>query len=372
MLCNDFPTRHSCYPTLMDSETQRHQYLDGIKKSAANGLALPAECYRDPAFFDLELEHVLRPGWHPIARWDSLPEVGDFSAIDLFGEPLVIVRDDDEALRVFSNVCRHRAHTVAHGSGNSKSLVCPYHRWTYGLDGGLRGAPLMDEQTGFDRARCGLIELPTESWQGFLLVSLDKEPTSFAKNLEGLDERLQSLGLDEMVTLGVVDFDSPWNWKVMVDNFMESYHHLGIHSDTLQKTNPAKNTYGADVDGPYSLLENPGVEGAPAFLVTQVFPSFLFAAFEGEAFGTWYEMRIDRHDHIHLRVHALAPAAFREVEGAAEALIDAITQVHLEDIPACEAVQHGIASRLWQPGPLSRQESCLARFHQYLADRLSA
>ncbi len=356
----------------MGNETLRDQYLDGIQRSAAQGLALPAECYRDPAFFDLELEHVLRPGWHPVARWDSLPEAGDYCAIDLFGESLVIVRGDDLHLRVFSNVCRHRAHTVAEGTGNAKSLVCPYHRWTYGLDGALRGAPLMDQKPGFDRSRCGLLELPSDSWQGFLLVSLDPNPAPFAENLAGLDKRLEPFAMSEMVTLGVVDFDSPWNWKVMVDNFMESYHHLGIHADTLQKTNPAKNTYGADADGAYSLLENPGIDGAPNFIVAQVFPSFLLALFEGEGFGTWYEMQIDRHDHIHLRVHALATPAFKEAEGAAEGLLEAITQVHLEDIPACEAVQRGIASQLWQPGPLSHQESCLVRFHQHLADRLTA
>jgi len=352
--------------------TTKSQFLEEIHKSAAQGLALPAECYRDPAFFDLELETVLRPGWHAVARWDSLPEVGDYSAIDLFGESLVLVRGEDKRLRVFSNVCRHRAHTVAEGSGNAKSLVCPYHRWTYGLDGALRGAPLMDQKPGFDRARCGLLELPTESWQGFLLVSLDPEPAPFAEKLGGLDKRLESFGLPEMVTLGIVDFDSPWNWKVMVDNFMESYHHLGIHADTLQKTNPAKNTYGADADGPYSLLENPGIDGAPSFIVAQIFPSFLLAFFEGQGFGTWYEMQIDRHDHIHLRVHALATPAVKDAEGAAEGLLESITQVHLEDIPACEAVQRGIASRLWQPGPLSHQESCLVRFHQHLAERLSA
>jgi phenylpropionate dioxygenase-like ring-hydroxylating dioxygenase large terminal subunit len=356
--------------SLVEARTQS-QYLDEIKKSADNGLALPAACYRDPAFFDLELELVLRPGWHPVVRWDSLSEAGDFSAIDLFGEPLVIVRGDDKRLRVFSNVCRHRAHTVANGSGNAKSLVCPYHRWTYGLDGALRGAPLMDEKPGFDRARCGLLELPTESWQGFLLVSLDPEPAPFGENLAGLDKRIESFALGEMVTLGVLEFDSPWNWKVMVDNFMESYHHLGIHTETLQKSNPAKNTYGAEVDGPYALLENPGTAGAPNFIVAQIFPSFLFAIFEGEGFGTWYEMKIDRHDHIHLRVHALAPQSFKETPGAADSLLEAITKVHLEDIPACEAVQRGIASQLWQPGPLSHQESCLVRFHQHLADRMS-
>ena len=358
------------------SEDLRSQYLDEIDHSAKKGLALPASCYRDPAFFELEREHVLRPGWHPIARWDTLAEPGDYRAVDLFGEPLVIVRGDDARLRVFSNVCRHRAHTVASGMGNAKSLVCPYHRWTYGLDGALRGAPLMDELPDFDRAHCGLPELPTESWQGFLMVNLGHDsanrakPTSVEQSLAGLDKRIDSYDLGGMVTLGVLDFDSPWNWKVMVDNFMESYHHIGIHLDTLQKTNPAKDTYAGESDEFYSLLENPGIKGAPAFLVAQIFPSFLIAVFDGDHFASWYEMEIDRHDHIHLRIHIMAPPAFKETEGAADALLDIATKVHLEDIPACEAVQRGITSQLWQPGPLSPQEDCLAQFHRHLAARL--
>ncbi len=344
--------------------------LDEIERSVEGGRALPAGCYRDPAFFDIELERVLRPGWHPIARQDALPEVGDHSAIEVFGEPLVVVRGRDGKLRVFSNVCPHRGHLIAEGTGNAKSLVCPYHRWTFGFDGALRGAPLMEEVPDFERGRFGLLEWPSTSWQGFLLVCLDRNPTPFAEGLSDLEKRLEPAGLRDMVTLGVLDFDSPWNWKIMVDNFMESYHHLGIHADSLQKTNPARETHGGNADGPYSLLENPGVDGADDFLVVQVFPTFLFALFEAGAFATWYEMQIDRHDHFHLRVHVLASEAFRKIPDAPEALIDGVKKIHLEDIPACEAVARGMASRAWEPGPLARQESCLARFHRYLFDRL--
>ena len=204
-------------------------------------------------------------------------------------------------------------------------------------------------------------------------MSLAPEPAPFAASLSELDKRLESTGLAEMITLGVLEFDSPWNWKVMVDNFMESYHHLGIHPDTLQRSNPAKDTHAADLDGAFALLENPGIDDSPDFLVAQIFPSFLISVFEGaNGFGSWYEMRIDRHDHFQLRIHMLAPEAFTKTPGAAESLIKAATKVHLEDISACEAVQRGIASRLWRPGPLSAQEACLVRFHRHLADRLSA
>jgi phenylpropionate dioxygenase-like ring-hydroxylating dioxygenase large terminal subunit len=347
-----------------------HRAVEGIRRSADEGLGLDAECYRDPAFFELEVERVLRPGWHPIARWDDLPETGDYLAIELFGESLVVLRGEDRNLHVFSNVCRHRAHTVVKDSGNARSLVCPYHRWSYGLDGGLRAAPLMKGTKGFERAQYGLPELRTETWQGFLFVSLDADASPFADELGGLDDRLESKGLGDMVSLGVLDFDSPWNWKVMIDNFMESYHHLGIHIESLQKTNPAKGTYSADVTGPFSLLENPGVEDDASFLVAQVFPTLLFSVVDQPRFAVWYEMQIDRHDHFHLRIHAMAPPEIAAAEGVAEMLSDTLTKIHLEDIEACREVQRGLASRLWKPGPLNVREHCLSRFHHFLAEQL--
>ncbi len=348
----------------------RNWYVERVRRGTDEGRALDPACYRDPAFFELELEHVLRPAWHAVARWDALPEPGDYMAIDLFGEPLAVVRDGSGQLRVFSNVCRHRAHTVVAGTGNAKSLVCPYHNWTYGLDGKLRGAPLMTGEEGFDRAHCALPEVAAEIWQGFLMVSLSSEPRPAAEGLAGLDKRIESIGLAEMVSIGVLDFDSPWNWKVMVDNFMESYHHLGIHSGTLQKTNPAKDTYCADADGSFSLLENPGIDAKASFLVIQVFPTLLLSMVEQGPIGIWYEMQIDGHEHFHLRIHALAPPDLAKVEDVGRVMIDTLMKVHLEDIPACEAVQRGLASRLWQPGALSVREACLGRFHRHLAEQL--
>jgi len=360
------------------SPDPQNQKVKNFRSGIRDGRALSADCYRDPEIFELELERVLRPAWTPIARWDALPNAGDYSTVDLHGEPLVIVRGEDNELRVLSNVCRHRAHTVASESGNAKSLVCPYHRWTYGLDGKLRGAPLMEETKGFDRSRCALPELRTESWQGFLMVSLESDPKPFASELTGLDARLGSIPLDEMVTFAVLDFDSPWNWKVMVDNFMESYHHLGIHSNTLQKTNPAKDTYpaepaeAAEISRPYAVLENPGIDDSGSFVVAQVFPTLLFSVVEEGPVAVWYEMQIDRHDHFHLRIHALAPREIAESEEAVATLSDTFLNIHLEDIPACEAVQRGIKSRLWKPGPLNSREGCLRQFHTYLADRMEA
>jgi nitrite reductase/ring-hydroxylating ferredoxin subunit len=348
------------------------QLLALVRRSLDTGTGLAAECYREPAFFALERERVLRPGWHAVARWDALPEAGEHMPVDLLGEPILVVRGEDGTLRAFSNVCPHRGHIVAGDRGRAKTLVCPYHRWAFGLDGALRAAPLMDETPGFDRARCGLTKLRTALWQGFLLVCLDDATPDVLPSLAPLDERLADAGLAELVEIGTLEFDSAWNWKVMVDNFMESYHHLGIHVDSLQKTHPAKGTYGVEGDGPFAILENPGVEEGDHLLVAQVFPTLLFSIVEGIRFGVWYEMQIEGPDRFRLVIHALAPPELARAEGAPAALMGQVEKIHHEDIAACEGVQRGLASRIWRPGPLSVKELCLARFHRHLAQRLGA
>jgi phenylpropionate dioxygenase-like ring-hydroxylating dioxygenase large terminal subunit len=255
------------------------------------------------------------------------------------------------------------------GSGNTKRFVCGYHRWTYDLDGSLASAPLMDEVPGFKRDGCRLPELPLEEWQGFVFATLHPDPQPLAPQLEQLEALIKPSGLGEFVEGGVLDFDSPWNWKVMVENFMESYHHQGPHAKTLQPTNPAKGTHAMDMDGAFVALENPG---ETPFWVLQVFPTMLFALTRGDVpFATWYEMQIDRQDHFDLRIHLLLSPAHAAVPEIVDGVSQALTEIHLEDIPMCEGIQRGIQSRLWQPGPLAVHERCLQQFHRYLAERLA-
>ena len=347
-------------------------FAEGIRRNIEAGRTLAAEYYRDPDYFRVEVERVLRPGWHAVARWDDLPNPGDYASVDVCGEPLVVVRDSARELRVLSRICRHRAHPIVEGSGNAKRFVCPYHRWSYNLDGSLATAPLTEGTPGFSREDCRLPELRTDTWQGFTLVNLDPQAEPISGQLKALDPFLDPHDFAEMETVGVLDFDSPWNWKVLVDNFCESYHHPGPHLETLQKTNPAKDTHYVDgLEGPFALLENPGTKGNPDFHVAIVFPTLLIAQFRGNPVGTWYEMQIDRHDHFHLRIHMLAAPGLID-QDSLEDFRAAFTRVHLEDIEVCNGVQKGLGSRLWQPGPLVRpHEGALDRFHRYLLERLT-
>lgn len=333
--------------------------------------AMPAEFYSDPEFYNLELEHVLRPGWHAVARWDDLPESGDYRAIDLFGERILLVRGADHQLRALSGICFHRAFPIVEGEGNTKSFVCPYHRWTYDSEGRLKGAPFMEDVPGFDRKTRRLPQLPLEIWRGFVMVSSDQEAQPLASQLGALSDLLAPLNLDKAVCAGVSDWDSPWNWKVMLENFTESYHHIGPHVDSLAKTHPARGTHDLPTDGPCAVLENPSLDGTSSFWVVNVFPTLMFAPTRGDLpLCAWYEMQIDRDDHFHLRIHALLPESLANNEEVVKLAQAFLRNVHFEDIPVCEGIQRGIQSRIWQPGLLNRQEATLNHFHRFLIDRL--
>jgi phenylpropionate dioxygenase-like ring-hydroxylating dioxygenase large terminal subunit len=340
----------------------------GEAAELANARALPGVAFTDPAVFDDEVDRVLKAGWLPVARESEVASPGDYRAADLLGEPLVVTRDNAGAVHVLSRVCRHRGMSVVEGAGNAKALTCPYHLWRYHLDGRFAAAPGMERSAAFDRNACDLPRIAAECWGGWVFANLDGKAAPLGPQLAPLAERVAHAAPEALVTAGVVEFDSPWNWKVMVENFLESYHHIGPHSATLQQTNPGLGTYEGQGGDLYTVLENPASEGHAPFVVAAVFPLTLmfFTEAPSPPLGVWYELADLRGDRFRLRVHLLTPPDFAAVPEYVEGFRAQVTAIHLEDIPACEGVQKGVASALYRPGPLSHLEACLFRFHQHL------
>jgi len=346
---------------------------------------LPPHWYADPRTYAREVERVFRGEWLAVGRVEQVREAGDYFSVDLLGEPLVVARDRQGQVRVLSRVCRHRWMPVVEGAGRRQSFQCPYHLWTYGLDGRLLGAPEMDRAEGFDRASCRLPEIRFEVWEGWILVNLDGRAEPLAPRLEGLRRTLAPYGLADMVASEPMAYDSPWNWKVMVDNFIESYHHIGPHADTLQPIVPGGGTWAEDVDGPYILLHNPAKDPeqhlallpeipglSPAqrseFLVVAVFPTLLFAVNPDSM--VWYQLEPQAVDRFTLRISVCVPPASAGDERVAQ-LRTFVDAVHQQDIVACAGVQSGLASRFAAPGPLSHLEKPIAQFAAWLRARLA-
>ncbi len=196
--------------------------------------AMPPAMYHDEAILRLEEEKIFRGQWLCAGRADGLANAGDYLTYDLMGEPIIVVRDKAGDLRAMSNVCRHRMSTLLEGAGNAKRIVCPYHAWTYGLDGGLMGAPYMDGNPSFDRKDYCLPEVRLEEWHGWIYVTLDAD-------LPSVDEQLQLLWERVVKPYGMADYvqtfreEHVWrtNWKILAENFMESYHLFRLHAATI-------------------------------------------------------------------------------------------------------------------------------------------
>ena len=347
-------------------EKARKLYAAVVKdRNAAMGL--PREAYVGADVFDAEARCVLQAGWLPVARSSSLARPGDYVSVDPLGIPLVVSRDGAGELHVLSRVCRHRGMPVVEGCGNRKDFSCPYHLWRYGLDGRFLFAPAMDRSTSFDASKCNLPRIAHEEWGGWVFVNLSGTAAPLAPSLEGLQARIRDARVDELVTAATLEFDSPWNWKIMVENFMESYHHIGPHAGSLQLFNPAFGTYATDDAGAFSILENPPVEGADSFVVACIFPLTLIAVTESATpWAVWYEFDGIEHDRFLLRIHLLTQPELAAQPELVARYAEQIRHIHLEDIPVCEGVQRGYRSPLYASGPLSHLEGGLWHFHRYL------
>lgn len=361
----------------------------GARRPLEEATTLPREAFTSPAVFERETGRVLRREWLCIGRTDQVPNPGDYVTLDLLGEKLVVTRDKSDQIRVLSRVCPHRGAEVVRGRGNAPSLRCPYHSWTFALDGALLGAPMMDRAKDFDRAACALSSVRCEIWQGWIFVNFDPAADALGPRLETLDEKLAGFRMADMVATEPLVFDSPFNWKILVDNFMEAYHHIAIHRDTLEPLFPAKLSHVPDTDGPYSLLVMPTTEGpAPeigelpthgalepwqeeSLLAAVVFPFHLFAP--SAATLTWYQLVPASHDRFELRIHPCAPRATLEdprfAEGL-EAYRSLLDVIHRQDIAACEAVWAGLSARSFVPGRLNPLERSIWQFNQWWLERM--
>lgn len=351
---------------------------------------LPPSAYTDAAVFRAEQTAIFGRDWLCVARSEQLPEPGDFLCVDLPGQPIVVVRGRDGQLRALSRVCLHRAMPIAEGRGNGNRFVCPYHNWTYELDGQLRSAPMMDGAEDFDTGACRLPELALEEWLGFVMVNQDPDAAPLSPQLEGLSNVFENYHFSDLVVAATLEFDSPWNWKILVENFMEAYHHIGTHRESFELAYPGRDSFVIDNDDqPWALLRMPGNEfaepggdGLPALphldaeqrrelLAAVVFPTLLLAG--SGSLGVWYQLEPVAHDRMHLKIHALLPEDVADAldDESREALKESLRHIHTEDIAVNEGPWKGLHGGLTTQGRLSPYEKAIWQLNQFWIRRLN-
>jgi phenylpropionate dioxygenase-like ring-hydroxylating dioxygenase large terminal subunit len=383
--------------------------LDVLQERAARPLdrarALPGSCYTSADLYDLEVSRIFRKEWMCVARVDQLEQPGDWLARDLVGEPLLITRDGGGALHALSRVCSHRMQDVLNDrderQGNAARLACPYHSWSYRLDGSLIGAPDMKESSTFDPDSCGLASFPLEVWQGFVFVSLDPDIEPLSWRVAGLQEVLGDVDFSTWrVTRTLPWGEQPVNWKVVIENGVECYHHMGPHASTLEPAFPH-----ASVDVKVSrddhwiaghmVISEAFADGDanghrrhPLFfadaapnlsplqrsetLIASVFPMFSIAL--SPDFMTWFDWYPTGPASHHVDLHLVVPPnayAQPDREQVLDEIAALLNAIQAEDVHNNIGVQRSLGSSAATGGPLSRLEYPIWRFQRYLAARLA-
>ncbi|MEQ3711361.1 MAG: Rieske 2Fe-2S domain-containing protein [Tateyamaria sp.] len=195
--------------------------------------AMPPSVYTSEAFMERELSDIFAKDWFCVGRASALADTGDYVTLDLAGQPIIVLRDGNGALKAMSNVCRHRMSTLLEGRGNARSIVCPYHAWTYNLDGSLRGTPAMTQNEGFCKTDYALPDIRCEEWLGWVFVTLNADAAPVSDQLTSLAEMIEDYNMENYTETFFETHIWDTNWKVLAENFMESYHLPVCHAGTI-------------------------------------------------------------------------------------------------------------------------------------------
>jgi choline monooxygenase len=341
---------------------------------------IPAPWYLDPRIEELERERVFGGNWIAVGRADQVAASGQFFTVEIAGEPLVVVRGADGELRAFFNVCRHHAAAVANAScGTVQHLRCPYHGWTYGLDGTLKGTPEFAGVCSFDRAANGLVPVRVSLWEHFVFVALNAAAPSLIEFLGDLPRRTTPLSIGKLCFFERRSYTLACNWKVYVDNYLDGgYHvphlHKGLNSVLDYKEYTIENSER------YSLQSSPMVSSKEDAAVSAtrtgdrayyywIYPNFMVNIYEG-VMDTNLVLPLGPDNCLVQFDFYFADTSETRWQRNAES-IAVSERVQDEDVAICESVQRGMRSRAYNAGRLSvRRESGEHLFHRLLAKDL--
>jgi choline monooxygenase len=337
---------------------------------------IPGSWYTDPRIAKLERDKVWCRSWQMVARLAQLERPGQFVTAEVGGEPIVVVRGSDGVLRAFFNVCRHHAAAVCTTSeGCVERLRCPYHGWTYALDGRLTSTPELGDARNFDRAANGLVPLAVATWEKFVFVHVEPNPPPLESHLGDLMEQVRPLGFDKLHFAGRREWILECNWKVFVDNYLDGgYHvphlHRGLSSILSHRE------YTIETFGRVCLQSSPiDASGGEAMTASVRKGRALYYWLYPNLMLNWYEGYLDTNLVVPLgvdRMKVIFEFYFDDVSEAARARneesMKVSERIQDEDHAICESVQRGLGSRAYRAGRLSvRREAGENLFHRLLA-----
>ena len=359
--------------------------------NAALTYTLDARYYTDPGVFAQEIDGLLSRTWQFAGHLSQIPAAGDYFEFEIAGQSLFAVRDRDGAVRTFYNVCQHRAHPLVSGAGKTRVFICPYHAWTYELDGRLRAGRNTKSVPGFDNATICLTGVRNEIFHGFIFVNLDHEAAPMDEWFPGVRDEIAEFvpHIDCLTPLEWVECPERCNWKVSVENYSECYHCPNKHPTFISGViKPETYDIQPDAGGGYVLRHTTECQSldnmsypidlgsnahAGAYRSWFLWPMFSFQCYPGNVLNTY-----------HWRAHSVDRCTvwrgWYTADGVDDPVIrglaiqDRETTV-AEDIQLVESVQRGLQSRGFRPGPLViapgggvLSEHALAVLQQWMRD----
>jgi choline monooxygenase len=354
-----------------------------IDADIAHAWTLPAHFYFAPDVAAQEQDRIFSRTWQVIGHRDQVASPGDYFTARLAGEPLLAVRGADHTLRVFYNVCRHRAGPPAEGCGSRKLFRCVYHGWTYNLDGSLNHATEIDGVEGFRPEDFALVPVRCKEWFNLVFVNLDPEARPLAGSLGELTQQAERFPFQNMKLFERRAYDMNCNWKTYVDNYLEGYHLPTVHPGLNRELD-----FNAYTVEPYAHHvrqwspirgAQPGdasprrYQGARADLTTDyfwAFPNWMLNCYPDNV-SLNIVLPIDDE-----RSRAIFEWYLPEKDlgsEAAKASVRFSDEIQMEDVAICEAVQKNLRSRSYQRGRYSvKQEKGVHAFHRMYAAAMTA
>ena len=343
------------------------ELIANVSEPFERARAMPPSVYTSPAFLERELKDVFAREWVTVGRADALKQPGDYVTYELAGQPIFVIRHQDGTLRAMSNVCLHRMSTLLEGAGNKRAIVCPYHAWTYNLDGTLRAAPAMQLNRGFCAEHYRLPPV--------------------AEHLAEVQGLIDDYGMESYTETFRETHIWDTNWKILAENFMESYHLPMCHAGTiggLSKLDemdcppglPTFNYHTILKDGTLKIAlahpDNTRMKGdrrRTTFLLA-VYPSMLVTLTPGYF---WY---LSLHPHGVGQVHMIFGGGMSpdfvnspDAQASFAQLKTLLDKVNVEDRGCTERVYRGVSAGAARAGHLSHLERPNFDFAQYLAEK---
>jgi Rieske 2Fe-2S family protein len=359
---------------------------DAYKQGART---LPGRYYTTPEILSEEAERIFRRQWICVGRAEAIAGAGDYVVVEIAGESIIVLRDQTGERRAFYNVCRHRGTRLCEATHGrlSETIQCPYHAWTYALDGRLIGAPHMNEVAGFDKKEYPLHRVALAEWEGFLFVNLARDAEPLADAFAPLVDRFARYNLAKLRTVRRIDYEVRANWKLILQNYNECLHCPTIHPELSTKL---PYTSGANdlIEGPFlggymeikapnesatltgracglPLGDLPDADRRRAFYYA-LFPTMMLSLHPDYAvfYTVWPKAPMESRVVCEWLVHPDSPASPGYNIGDAEEFWD---RTNRQDWHICEQSQLGVSSRMYQPGPYSPRESIPAAWdREYL------